>query len=31
MLFNIKIVTQAQFRQWIAAQQTQQKASGGTQ
>jgi cytochrome c oxidase subunit 2 len=31
MLFNIKIVTQAQFRQWIAVQQTQQRASGGTQ
>jgi len=31
MLFSIKIVTQAQFRRWIAAQQTQQRASGGTQ
>jgi cytochrome c oxidase subunit 2 len=31
MLFNVKIVTPAQFRQWIAAQQTQQNASGGAQ
>jgi cytochrome c oxidase subunit 2 len=31
MLFTVKIVTQAQFRQWIAAQQAQQTASGGAQ
>jgi cytochrome c oxidase subunit II len=31
MLFTVKIVTQAQFRQWIAAQQAQQIASGGAQ
>jgi cytochrome c oxidase subunit 2 len=31
MLFNIKIVTPAQFRQWVTAQQAQQNASGGTQ
>ena len=31
MLFNFKIVTPAQFRQWIAAQQAQQTASGGAQ
>jgi heme/copper-type cytochrome/quinol oxidase subunit 2 len=29
MLFNIKIVPAAQFRKWIAAQQTQQNAAGG--
>jgi cytochrome c oxidase subunit II len=31
MLFQVKIVTQAQFRQWITAQQAQQTASGGAQ
>ena len=31
MLFTVKIVTQAQFRQWIAALQAQQTASGGAQ
>ncbi|HEX9035147.1 MAG TPA: cytochrome c oxidase subunit II [Streptosporangiaceae bacterium] len=30
MLFRIKIVTPAQFRQWIQQQQAQQSASGGT-
>jgi cytochrome c oxidase subunit II len=29
MLFTVKIVTQAQFRKWIAAQQALQTASGG--
>jgi len=29
MLFRVKIVSQAQFKTWIAAQQAQQKASGG--
>jgi cytochrome c oxidase subunit II len=29
MLFTVKIVTPAQFRQWIALQQAQQTASGG--
>ncbi len=31
MLFNFKIVTPAQFRRWIAAQQALQNASGGAQ
>jgi cytochrome c oxidase subunit II len=31
MLFRIKIVTPAQFRAWITAQQAQQNASGGAQ
>ena len=31
MLFTVKIVTQAQFRTWIAARQAQQTASGGAQ
>jgi cytochrome c oxidase subunit II len=31
MLFTVKIVTQAQFRQWITAQQALQTASGGAQ
>ena len=31
MLFRIKIVTPAQFRTWISAQQAQQNASGGAQ
>jgi cytochrome c oxidase subunit II len=31
MLFRIKIVTPAQFRAWILAQQAQQNASGGAQ
>jgi cytochrome c oxidase subunit II len=31
MLFTLKIVTQAQFKQWITAQQNQQLASGGAQ
>jgi len=31
MLFRIKIVTPAQFRAWISAQQAQQNASGGAQ
>jgi cytochrome c oxidase subunit 2 len=31
MLFQIKIVTQAQFRQWISTQQAQQSAAGGAQ
>jgi cytochrome c oxidase subunit II len=31
MLFTVKIVTQAQFRTWIAAQQAQETASGGAQ
>jgi len=31
MLFDVKIVTPAQFRQWITAQQAQQDASGGAQ
>jgi cytochrome c oxidase subunit II len=31
MLFTVKIVTQAQFRQWISAQQAQQNGSGGAQ
>ncbi len=31
MLFRVKIVTPAQFKQWIGAQQAQQKASGGAQ
>ena len=31
MLFTIKIVSQAQFRQWISAQQAQQNRAGGAQ
>jgi cytochrome c oxidase subunit 2 len=31
MLFTIKIVTKAQFRQWISAQQAQQNRAGGAQ
>jgi len=31
MLFRVKIVTPAQFRQWIGAQQAQQISSGGAQ
>ena len=31
MLFRVKIVTPAQFRQWIHAQQVQQSSSGGAQ
>jgi cytochrome c oxidase subunit 2 len=31
MLFQVKVVSQAQFRQWIASQQAQQTASGGAQ
>jgi cytochrome c oxidase subunit 2 len=31
MLFRIKIVTPAQFRQWISAQQAQQNGTGGSQ
>ena len=31
MLFRVKIVTPAQFRQWISAQRAQQKSSGGVQ
>jgi len=31
MLFTLKIVTPAQFRQWIRQQQSQQNASGGAQ
>jgi cytochrome c oxidase subunit II len=31
MLFTVRIVTPAQFRQWIALQQAQQTASGGAQ
>ncbi len=31
MLFTVKIVTPAQFRAWITAQQAQQNASGGVQ
>jgi cytochrome c oxidase subunit II len=31
MLFTVKIVTPAQFRQWITAQQALQTASGGAQ
>jgi cytochrome c oxidase subunit 2 len=31
MLFTVKVVTPAQFRQWINAQQAQQNASGGAQ
>jgi cytochrome c oxidase subunit 2 len=31
MLFRVKIVTPAQFQQWINAQQAQQNASGGAQ
>jgi cytochrome c oxidase subunit 2 len=31
MLFTVKVVTSAQFRQWISAQQAQQNASGGAQ
>jgi cytochrome c oxidase subunit 2 len=31
MLFRVKIVTPAEFRQWISTQQAQQSASGGTQ
>ena len=31
MLFTVKIVTSAQFRQWISAQQAQQNGTGGAQ
>jgi cytochrome c oxidase subunit 2 len=31
MLFRVKIVPAAQFKKWIAAQQTHQNSSGGVQ